>query len=144
VRLWPFGPRAVEPTGALRIGAHSADAADYAVLTVGELRFPAAFTGLWTHASHEEREAGVVRCWAVLVPVVDPRVGRVADLGVEFEGVRACYLRPPHLDLLAARIAAENVLTLEVPALVEWGAAGPSVRLLIPDPLPGPQSTSPR
>ncbi len=143
MRLWPFGRRRPDPDGTLRLGEHSEDPGDYTVLTVSESRFPGAFTALWGHASHSERDAGVVRRWAVLVPVVDPRVGRVADLGVEIEGNRACYLRPPHLDRLATRIESANVLTLEVPALIEWGPAGPTVRLLIVDDADGRPSPEP-
>lgn len=120
-----------EASGTLRMGEHSDDPAAYAVLAVSESRFPTTFTALWGNATAEERRDSIVRRWAVLVPIIDPRMGRAADLAVEFDRMRAGYLRPPHLDLLAERIRSENVLTLEVPALVEWGPAGPSVRLRV-------------
>lgn len=129
--MWPFRRRArPEPTGTYRLGGHSPDVDDYTVLTVSESRHPATFDAIWGAATAEEREAGMVRRWAVLVPVRDPKFG-VADLAVQFDGQAACYLRPPHLGLLARRIDDERVATLEVPGLIEWGPAGPSVRLLV-------------
>lgn len=139
MRLWPFRRRRPEASGTLRLGEHSDDPDAYAVLTVSESRFPDTFTALWGNATAEERQAGSVRRWAVLVPIIDPRMGRAADLAVDLDGMRACYLRPPHLDRLAARIASANVEALEVPAIVEWGPAGPTVRLRVED---GPESES--
>ena len=80
----------------------------------------------------DEQESGALRRWATLVPVHDPKYG-VADLAVELDGRRACYLRPPHLGRMAARIDAANVMALEVPALIERGPAGPTVTLRIAD-----------
>jgi hypothetical protein len=131
--MWPFRrQQRPAPTGTLRIGEHSPDPADYAVYTVSESRFPETFATVWSGASAGEQEAGVLRRWATLVPVHDPKYG-VADLAVEFDGLRACYLRPPHLGRMAARIEQENVEALEVPALVERGPAGPTVTLRIAD-----------
>ncbi len=70
---------------------------------MSESRFPDAFTAVWSSATDDEQEAGVLRRWATLVPVHDPKYG-VADLAVEFDGLRACYLRPPHLGRMAALI----------------------------------------
>lgn len=120
------------PTGTLRLGEPSADHADYGVYTVSESRFPETFAAVWQMATGVEQESGVLRRWATLVPVHDPEYG-VADLAVEFDGLRACYLRPPHLGRMAARIERENVETLEVPALIERGPAGPTVTLRITD-----------
>jgi hypothetical protein len=131
--MWPFRRKQrLAPTGTLRLGEPSTDPADYPVYTVSESRFPDTFTAVWSTATEDEREAGVLRRWATLVPVNDPKYG-VADLAVEFDGQRACYLRPPHLGRLAARIERENVEALEVPALVERGPAGPTVTLRIAD-----------
>ena len=104
---------------------------DYNVFTVSESRFPESFAHLWTCASDEERNAKQIRRWAVLTPVSDPLSKLIADLAASIDGQRVCYLRPPHLTFLAHRIVQENVETLEVPALVEWGPAGPTVMLLI-------------
>ncbi len=114
------------------MGEPSADQADYGVYTVSESRFPETFAAVWQSATGSEQESGVMRRWATLVPVHDPKFG-VADLAVEFDGLRACYLRPPHLGRMAARIARENVAALEVPALIERGPAGPTVTLRIAD-----------
>ena len=131
--MWPFRRRQrPAPAGTLRLGEPSADPADYGVYTVSESRFPDAFTAVWSRATDDEQAAGVLRRWATLVPVHDPKYG-VADLAVEFDGLRACYLRPPHLGRMAAHIDRENVAALEVPALVERGPAGPMVTLLIAD-----------
>lgn len=131
--MWPFrrAQRPV-PTGTLRLGEPSLDPGDYSVYTVSESRFPDAFASVWASATEEEQDCGVLRRWATLVPVHDPKYG-VADLAVEFDGQRACYLRPPHLGRIAARIESENVEALEVPALVERGPAGPTVTLRIID-----------
>ncbi len=131
--MWPFRRRArPEPTGTLRIGEHSSNAADYDVWTVSESRHPEAFEELWSQAWPTEREGDVLRRWAQLVPVRDPRFG-VADVGVDLDGRRACYLRPPHLDTVAHRAAEAGVLALEVPALIERGPGGTTVRLIIAD-----------
>jgi hypothetical protein len=132
--MWPFRrrPRA-QPSGTLRLGEHGVEPADYAVFTVGESRFPETFRALLAAADADERANGTVRRWATLVPIHDPAFG-VADLAVEIDGMRAGYLRPPHLGRLAARIDTENVAALEVPALVVWGPAGPTVTLRIDDP----------
>ena len=99
---------------------------------MSESRFPDTFTAVWSTATDSEQRDGVLRRWATLVPVRDPKYG-VADLAVEFDGLRACYLRPPHLGRIAALIEQENVESLEVPALIERGPAGPTVTLLIAD-----------
>lgn len=131
--MWPFRRKQrPAPAGTLRLGEPSADAADYGVYTVSEGRFPDAFAALWAGATQEEAGQGSLRRWATLVPVHDPRYG-VADLAVEFDGQRACYLRPPHLGRMAAVIDQANVEALEVPALVERGPAGPTVTLRILD-----------
>ena len=131
--MWPFRRKQrPAPAGTLRLGEPSADAADYGVYTVSESRFPDAFTAVWSTATDDEQQAGVLRRWAALVPVHDPKYG-VADLAVEFDGLRACYLRPPHLGRMAAVIDRENVEALEVPALVQRGPAGPTVMLRIND-----------
>lgn len=129
--MWPFRRRQrPAPTGTLRLGEPSSDPADYAVYTVSESRFPDTFAAVWAAATESEQEAGLLRRWATLVTVHDPKYG-VADLAVEFDGLRACYLRPPHLGRMAARIDLENVAALEVPAQVERGPAGPTVTLRI-------------
>lgn len=119
------------PQGTLRLGDHSEKDSDYNVFTVSESRFPESFTQLWDQASDEEHLAKRIRRWAVLTPITDPATKLVADLPAEIDGLRVSYLRPPHLTVLAQRIAKENLETIEVPALVEWGAAGPTVLLLI-------------
>jgi len=119
------------PQGSLRLGQHSENDTDYSVFTVSESRFPESFAQLWNLASVEEQEAKRIRRWAVLTPISDPATKLVADLPASIDGLTVSYLRPPHLTLLAQRIARENVETLEVPALVEWGPAGPVVLLLI-------------
>jgi hypothetical protein len=131
--MWPFRRKQrPAPAGTLRLGEPSTDPADYSVYTVSESRFPDTFAAVWATATDDEHEAGLLRRWATLVPVHDPKYG-VADLAVEFDGLRACYLRPPNLGRMAARIDRENVEALEVPALVERGPAGPTVTLLIAD-----------
>lgn len=131
--MWPFRrQQRPAPTGTLRLGEPSTDPADYAVYAVSESRFPDTFAAVWAAATESEQEAGLLRRWATLVPVHDPTYG-VADLAVEFDGMRACYLRPPHLGRMAARIDQENVVALEVPAQVERGPAGPTVTLRIAD-----------
>lgn len=131
--MWPFRRKQrPEPTGTLRVGEPSEDPADYTVYTVSESRFPDAFTAVWANASDDEQQSGALRRWATLVPVHDPKYG-VADMAVELGGQRACYLRPPHLGRLAARIDQENVMALEVPALIARGPAGPTVTLRIAD-----------
>lgn len=130
--MWPFRRRQrIEATGTLRVGEHSADIDDYDVFAVSESRHPAVFAQLWEQASATERDQGRVKKWAVLVPIRDPKFG-VADLAVQFDGATACFLRPPHLGRVAGQIDAARVATLEAPALIEWGPAGPSVRLRIP------------
>lgn len=131
--MWPFRRRATPPpAGSLRVGEHSADDGAYSVLTVSESRHPEPFAAMWVSASDSERERGRVRRWATLLPVRDPSFG-VADVAVQFDGQTACFLRPPHLGRAAQQIDGAHVLTLEVPALVEWGPAGPSVRLRFDD-----------
>lgn len=131
--MWPFRrQQRPAPTGTLRVGEPSEDPADYTVYTVSESRFPDAFTAVWSDASADEQESGALRRWATLVPVHDPKYG-VADMAVELGGRRACYLRPPHLGRVAARIGAANVMAIEVPALVVRGPAGPTVTLRIAD-----------
>lgn len=119
------------PQGLLRLGDHSENAADYNVFTVSESRFPESFAQLWDQASEEERRVKRIRRWAVLTPITDPATKLVADLPAEIDGLRVSYLRPPHLTILAARISEENLESLEVPALIEWGPAGVSVFLLV-------------
>jgi hypothetical protein len=132
--MWPFRRRQrAEPSGTLRVGEHSPEPADYPVYTVSEGRFPDTYAALWSTATEVEQEEGLMRRWAMLVPVRDPKYG-VADLAVELDGMRACYLRPPHLGRMAARIEEENVEALEVPALVQRGPAGATVTLRIADP----------
>ncbi len=131
--MWSFRrKKRPAPTGALRLGEPSANQADYGVYTVSESRFPETFAAVWQTATDVEQESGAMRRWATLVPVHDPKYG-VADLAVEFGGLRACYLRPPHLGRMAARIERDNVEVLEVPALIERGPAGPTVTLRISD-----------
>jgi hypothetical protein len=119
------------PQGSLRLGDHSENDSDYGVFTVSESRFPESFAQLWDQASDDERAAKRIRRWAVLTPITDPATKLVADLPAEIGGLRVSYLRPPHLTVLAKRITEENLETLEVPALVEWGPAGPTVLLII-------------
>lgn len=134
--MWRFRRRRrPAATGTLRVGGHGPSIDDYPVLTVSESRHPDVFAALLASATTAERGEGLLRRWATLVPVADPRFG-VADVGVEFDGRRACYLRPPHLGMAAARIEAANVAALEVPALIEFGPAGPTVRLRIDDGTP--------
>jgi hypothetical protein len=131
--MWPFRRKQrPAPTGTLRVGEPSVDPADYTVYTVSESRFPDAFAAVWSNATDDEQQSGSMRRWATLVPVHDPKYG-VADLAVELGGRRACYLRPPHLGRVAARIETANVMALEVPALIERGPAGPTVILRIAD-----------
>lgn len=104
---------------------------DYHVWTVSESRHPEAFTALWSTATEEEQRTGSMHRWATLVPVHDPAFG-IADLVVEFDGRAACYLRPPHIGQVASLLAAANAATAEVPAVIERGPAGPTVRLLLP------------
>lgn len=119
------------PQGTLRLGEHSTAANDYNVFTVSESRFPDSFVHLWDSANQEERNSKQIRRWAVLTPVTDPSSKLIADLAAAIDGQSVCYLRPPHLTFLAQRIVQENVESIEVPALVEWGPAGPTVMLLI-------------
>lgn len=127
--MWPFRRRAKpEATGSLRLGEHSADEDAYTVLTVSESRHPEPFAAMWLAASDSERERGRIRRWASLHPVRDPAFG-VADIVVRFDDQTACYLRPPHLGRAATRMDDAHVLCLEVPAIIEWGPAGPTVRL---------------
>lgn len=119
------------PQGSLRLGDHSKSDAAYNVFTVSESRFPESFTQLWDQASEEERQSKRIRRWATLTPIFDPATNLVADLPASINGLRVSYLRPPHLTFLAQRIVHENVENIEVPALVEWGPAGPIVMLLV-------------
>lgn len=127
--MWPFRRRQrPAPTGTLRVGEHSSSLEDYTVLTVSESRHPQVFARLWEQASTTERDTGRVKRWAQLVPIHDPAFG-VADMTVQFDGETACFLRPPHLGRSADQIAAAHVASLEVPSVIEWGPAGPTVRL---------------
>jgi len=125
-----FRRRRPEPSGVLRRGDHSEDAADYAVFTVGENRFPETFAELRPQATAPVDGVARLRQRATLVPVRDPQFG-VAEVRVEFDGMAAGYLRPPHLGLVAADLEAANAVAMDVPALVEWGPAGPTVTLII-------------
>ena len=125
-----FRRRRPEPSGVLRLGEASAVDGDYAVYVTSEHRFPETYAALWESVSDGDRERKQTRAWATLVPVHDPAFG-VADLRAEFDGRPAGYLRPPHLDELGRVITDANVSALEVPALVEWGPAGPTLRLLV-------------
>ena len=124
--------RRPEPSGSLRLSAPSDVDAEYAVFTTSEHRFPDTYAAQWEAASDVERERRRAQRWVTLVPVHDPAFG-VADLRAELDGMPAAYLRPPHLDRLARRIAEANVEVLEVPGLVEWGPAGPTLRLRVED-----------
>ena len=131
--MWPFRRRRrAAPTGTLRVGEHRSDPDDYRVWTVSESRHPDAFEALWAEATPSEHDGRVLRRWATLVPIRDPRFG-VADVAVQFNGQTACYLRPPHLGAAARRAEAERVASLEVPALIERSPAGATVRLILPD-----------
>lgn len=104
-----------------------------------EHRFPETYAALWESMTDDDRERRQARAWAALVPVHDPAFG-VADLRAEFDGRPAGYLRPPHLDRLARLITEANAAALEVPALVEWGPAGPTLRLRVEDHAPRPSA----
>ena len=119
------------PQGTLQFGAQCETDADYNMFTVSESKFPESFAHLWDQASDDERAAQRIRRWAVLTPITDPATKRVADLPASIDGLRVPFLRQPHLTFLAQRIERENVETLEVPALVEWGPARPTVLLMV-------------
>ena len=89
------------------------------------------FAHLWNQVSDDERAAQGTRRWAVLTPVTDSATKLVADLAAGIDGPRVSYLRPPHLPVLAKRVAENNPEALEVPALFEWGPAGPTDLLII-------------
>lgn len=114
----------------MRLGEPSAASSDYTVFIVSESRFPETYSALWEAATEDERTAGDARRWATLVPVFDPRLG-TPEVIVQFDGMTAGYLRPPHLDRLAALARDRNVETIEVPALVVRGPAGPTVMLIV-------------
>jgi len=131
--MWPFRRRRpAEYSGSLRIGAHSSDPDAYRVWTVSESRHLDVFEALWADATPTEHGGSELRRWATLVPIRDPRFG-VADVAVRFEGRTGCYLRPPHLEAVARRAEAERVASLEVPALIERGPGGATVRLILAD-----------
>ncbi len=116
----------------MRLGAHSSNPDDYRVWTVSESRHLDVFEGLWADATPTEHGGTALRRWAALVPIRDPQFG-VADVAVQFDGRTGCYLRPPHLDTAARRTEAERVARLEVPALIERGPGGVTVRLILGD-----------
>lgn len=128
--MWPFRRHRHAASGSIRLGHPSSDPSAYNVYAVSENRHPDVFDDLWSSALPDDLAAGEVRLWATLVPVYDPKFG-VADVLVQIDGRTACYLRPPHLDRVAARLARAHAEQMEVPALIEAGPIGPTVRLLI-------------
>ena len=128
--MWPFRRRRPAPAGTMRLGDPSPEPSDYTVFIVSESRFPETYAAIWQAATDDEQDAGEARRWATLLPIFDPRLG-TPEVVVQFDGMTAGYLRPPHLDRIARRARDENVETIEVPALVVRGPAGPTVTLRI-------------
>lgn len=96
---------------------------DYPVFTVGQSRLAESFVALGFETSAEPRFL-----MATLVPVVDPGLGKVADIEIRVDDAVVGYLRPPALDVAIARLELERAATLEAPVMLLSTPAGPEVR----------------
>lgn len=130
--MWPFRRRRHDAVGILRLGDVPDSDDAYDVYIVGETRLRDTYEQVLDAATDGEREAGRLHRWATLVRLVDPAVPTTAVVAVEFDGRRGGYLRPPHVDAVAARIESAGVAALEVPAVIEVAPSGFAVRLAIP------------
>lgn len=124
MRWWPFARRDAPREPVIRLGDPSGDLRDYTVLTVGQSRLGDSFDALGLHARSEPMFAP-----ARLAPIMDERMRIAADVTVMVDGHLVGYLRPPVLDAAMTARDRHRVDELEVPAALEWGPAGPEVRL---------------
>lgn len=122
--MWPFR-RGTKPTTELvRRGEPSTDLSAYSVLTVGQARLGGSFDALGFVQTQSPWFT-----WAVLTPLVDPRMKLIADVTVTVDGQIVGYLRPPALDDAIRELTTARAASLEVPAVLVWGPTGPEVYL---------------
>lgn len=125
--MWPFRRRTPPRTDVVRLGNLPSDAGDFSVLTVGQSRLADSFTALGF-----EPHSDPIIDFAVLTPVVDPRLRLIADITISVGGQVVGYLRPPGLNRAAALMDEHHTETLEVPCRLFWSPAGPEVNIRLP------------
>lgn len=124
MRWWPLGRREAPRRPLVTLGEATADPRDYDVLTVGQSRLGESFAALGLTS-----QSGPLFVMARLAPIVDERMKVAADVTVVVDDHLVGYLRPPALDWAMAARDCHYADQLQVPAVLEWGPAGPEVRL---------------
>ena len=122
--MWPFRRRKPPRVESVSLGAPSTNAGDFTVLTVGQSRLDDSFAAIGFTAESERRFTQ-----ASVVPLVDPRMGTVADVEVRVDGYVVGYLRPPSLNTAIEQMEQQGAATLEVPVMIFFAPAGPEVRV---------------
>jgi hypothetical protein len=124
MRWWPFGSRRPPRQPLIVLGELREDPGAYDVLTVGQSRLGESFSALGL-----TEESGPLFRWCRIEPIMDERMNVAADVTVMVDGQLVGYLRPPALYWAMAARDRHHADHLEVPAVLEWGPAGPEVRL---------------
>jgi len=124
MRWWPFRRHQAPHAPVITLGDPTADAGDYTILTVGQSRLGESFAALGL-----DETSPPIFAMARLAPIIDERMKVAADVTVMVDGHLVGYLRPPALDWAMAARNRQHADQLEVPAVLEWGPAGPEVRL---------------
>lgn len=124
MRWWPFWRRETPLAECISLGTPSPDRHDYDVLTVGQSRLGPAFDVLGL-----TQDGSPIFTVARVIPVMDERMKVAADVTVVVDGQLVGYLRPPALDWAMEARERHQAEQVEVPAVLEWGPAGPEVRL---------------
>jgi hypothetical protein len=122
--MWPFRRRKPPRVESVSLGYPSTNADDFTVLTVGQSRLGDSFTAIGFTADSEPRFTQ-----ASVVPLVDPRMGVVADVEVRVDGYVVGYLRPPSLNRAIEQMELQGAETLEIPVMIFFAPAGPEVRV---------------
>ena len=112
----------------VRLGALSTDIGDYPILSVGQSRLQDSFAAL-----EFTKESPPLFAWAILTPVVDPRMKTIADVTISIDARIVGYLRPPALDRAIALLGEHRAASLEVPAALTWGPTGPETSISLPE-----------
>lgn len=131
--MWPFRRRKPPRVERVRLEelAHDPEdnTDDYPVRSVGQSRLTPSFAAIGFTDTSQPRHL-----WALLEPIVDPRMDSVADVTISVEGVVVGYLRPPDLRRAIELFDHHHALSLEVPCLLVWSPAGPEVNIRLDPP----------
>lgn len=122
--MWPFRRRPTPRVETVQLADLSSQPADFPILTVGQSRLGASFSALGFGGDSDIRYE-----MATVVPVVDPRMGLIADLEIRVQGHVVGYLRPPALTAAVALLDHHRADSLTLPAMLLITPAGPEVRL---------------